>query len=328
MREAVDEIVKCLTAEDLKGKLVVILAGYETQIAHMLAVNPGLQSRFARKIRFHNLTAAHVSELFLCKLQDRFSEIMTPGARAQLPRLCQHLTRTQGFSNGRDVETWARKVTRKAAGSNAAAIDDRMLHETLMDLVSERESNAHAAHAATSAPRTQPTPQAQDSASARPPPAAVTAAAPPTIDRQPAQPPPAATATAAASGPAVNVVKGQSLFSDLPSDQLRHLQTVLDSFGLSSEAGTHALCAGGIDGPMGAALMHALQQQCSMHPAIARQLLERWIEAQRQLEEQVQEARRRRLRPIWRCGVCGRADKPFIACYVAPYIVRLEAVDE
>ena len=30
--------------------------------------------------------------------------------------------------------------------------------------------------------------------------------------------------------------------------------------------------------------------------------------------------------PIWRCGVCGRADKPWIACYVAPFIVRYEKV--
>jgi hypothetical protein len=28
------------------------------------------------------------------------------------------------------------------------------------------------------------------------------------------------------------------------------------------------------------------------------------------------------MQAIWRCGVCGRADKPYIACWVAPYIVR------
>jgi hypothetical protein len=28
--------------------------------------------------------------------------------------------------------------------------------------------------------------------------------------------------------------------------------------------------------------------------------------------------------PIWRCAVCGAADKPYIACYVAPYVVRYE----
>jgi hypothetical protein len=29
---------------------------------------------------------------------------------------------------------------------------------------------------------------------------------------------------------------------------------------------------------------------------------------------------------IWRCGACGRADKPYIACFVAPYIVRYDEV--
>ena len=30
--------------------------------------------------------------------------------------------------------------------------------------------------------------------------------------------------------------------------------------------------------------------------------------------------------PIWPCGVCGLADTPWIACYVAPFIVRYEAI--
>ena len=36
--------------------------------------------------------------------------------------------------------------------------------------------------------------------------------------------------------------------------------------------------------------------------------------------------RRKALVPIWRCSVCGRADKPYIACYVAPFILRYEEV--
>lgn len=41
MTEAVDEMVKCLTAEEFKGKLLVILAGYEKDMEGMLATNPG-----------------------------------------------------------------------------------------------------------------------------------------------------------------------------------------------------------------------------------------------------------------------------------------------
>ena len=37
--------------------------------------------------------------------------------------------------------------------------------------------------------------------------------------------------------------------------------------------------------------------------------------------------KRRALCPIWRCSVCGRADKPYIACYVAPYVVGYEMFD-
>lgn len=39
MSEAVDELVKCLTHADFQSKMVVILAGYESDIDDMLAVN-------------------------------------------------------------------------------------------------------------------------------------------------------------------------------------------------------------------------------------------------------------------------------------------------
>jgi hypothetical protein len=37
--------------------------------------------------------------------------------------------------------------------------------------------------------------------------------------------------------------------------------------------------------------------------------------------------KRRALCPIWRCRVCGRADKPYIACYVAPFVVGYAEFD-
>lgn len=50
----------------------------------------------------------------------------------------------------------------------------------------------------------------------------------------------------------------------------------------------------------------------------------------REQEKEVELAKatkRKALLPIWRCGVCGRADKPYIACYVAPFIVRYEGIE-
>jgi len=41
-------------------------------------------------------------------------------------------------------------------------------------------------------------------------------------------------------------------------------------------------------------------------------------------KEKAKAENRAALVPIWRCAVCGRADISYIACYVAPFIVRYE----
>ena len=48
------------------------------------------------------------------------------------------------------------------------------------------------------------------------------------------------------------------------------------------------------------------------------------IENEEKKLEAAKKTKKRGLVPIWRCGVCGRADQPYIACYVQPYIVRYE----
>src|SRR5258708_971367 len=54
-KEAIDEIVSLLTDERYKGKIIVILAGYDNDINELLAVNRGLSSRFTEEVIFVNL---------------------------------------------------------------------------------------------------------------------------------------------------------------------------------------------------------------------------------------------------------------------------------
>ncbi|KAK0188464.1 P-loop containing nucleoside triphosphate hydrolase protein [Armillaria mellea] len=54
-KEAIDEIVDLLTQDRIKGKIVVILAGYDEDINELLSVNRGLSSRFPEEIVFQNL---------------------------------------------------------------------------------------------------------------------------------------------------------------------------------------------------------------------------------------------------------------------------------
>ena len=55
-KEAIDELVDCLTKPQFLGKLVVILAGYDDGMNQLLEVNPGLSSRFPEEIVFRNMT--------------------------------------------------------------------------------------------------------------------------------------------------------------------------------------------------------------------------------------------------------------------------------
>ena len=45
MREVVDEMVNLLTEDKFRGKMLVILAGYDHEMDVMMATNPGLKSR-------------------------------------------------------------------------------------------------------------------------------------------------------------------------------------------------------------------------------------------------------------------------------------------
>lgn len=54
-KEAMDEIVDCITKPKYYQKLIIILAGYDTDINRLMAMNPGLTSRFPESIEFHGL---------------------------------------------------------------------------------------------------------------------------------------------------------------------------------------------------------------------------------------------------------------------------------
>lgn len=74
-----------------------------------------------------------------------------------------------------------------------------------------------------------------------------------------------------------------------------------------------------------------LQIDTSISFADASAMLTKWQGLQQDLEAMIEKEKQKTrvvgTRPIWRCGVCGRADKPWIACYVAPFIVGYEHVD-
>ena len=117
--EAVSELVDCLTKPKFFGKIIVILAGYEDEMNTLLAMNPGLASRFPEEIMFDILPPAGCLEVLKKKLEDTGIEMPVmqqdedSADRKQLERLLRSLANTPGWGNARDVETLAKNIARK-----------------------------------------------------------------------------------------------------------------------------------------------------------------------------------------------------------------------
>ena len=114
MQEAVDEIVTLLTEERFRGKMVVIFAGYSGQMTELLdKVNPGLKSRVSDVIDFPDFsaTAAEIAQQQL--VQKRLT--LPPQMEAPLTLCMERLVAAPRWANGRDVETFVRRVAVECA---------------------------------------------------------------------------------------------------------------------------------------------------------------------------------------------------------------------
>jgi len=130
---------------------------------------------------------------------------------------------------------------------------------------------------------------------------------------------------------------GMDLWGGLPAAFLAEMQTVLEELGLNTAEGAAELAALPPDSPRFQQLAAELAGRLDMGIEEAAEALISWqkaqdaaraaAQAQQREADAARVAGRRALVPIWRCAVCGRADKPFIACYVSPFIVRYAMVD-
>jgi SpoVK/Ycf46/Vps4 family AAA+-type ATPase len=108
--EAVQALLK--RAEDDRENLIVILAGYDRQMEDFLASNPGLNSRFAMRIRFGSYSPAEMVELAHAQLARR-GESLDPEAARALARMMEDVGRRRladELGNGRFVRTLLEKA--------------------------------------------------------------------------------------------------------------------------------------------------------------------------------------------------------------------------
>jgi len=108
--EAVQALLK--RAEDERENLIVILAGYQRQMEDFLASNPGLNSRFAMRIRFGGYSPAELMALAQAALAQR-GESLDGEAVRELTKMMEDVGRRRiidELGNGRFVRNLLEKA--------------------------------------------------------------------------------------------------------------------------------------------------------------------------------------------------------------------------
>lgn len=119
-KEAIDTLLKRLT--DDKGKFICIVAGYTKEMHNFIDSNPGLQSRFNRKIVFEDYKPDELSEIFRNAVKKKKMQL-DADADAGLKNFFEgiFLSRDKNFGNAREVNRlFDEAVTRQ--GNRLAAV--------------------------------------------------------------------------------------------------------------------------------------------------------------------------------------------------------------
>lgn len=147
-KEAVDELVGLLTQDKFKGKVVVILAGYEEHINTLLSVNPGLSSRFPHEFVFTNISPEACLEILAKKLAA--DDVTLPALadptsilQQQLVSFIDQLCQLPSWGNARDMETVAKAVTGRTMQDQNSVQPDGTLLAKEVDVVKEFRAMLH-----------------------------------------------------------------------------------------------------------------------------------------------------------------------------------------
>ena len=98
--EAINTIVQEM--ENHRDKVIVIFAGYPTQMKQFLDRNPGLLSRIAFQVEFEDYTVDELCEITKLMLS-RKEMVITESAMSKLRKHFESVIRSNDYGNGRFV---------------------------------------------------------------------------------------------------------------------------------------------------------------------------------------------------------------------------------
>ena len=308
MTEVVDELCAKLTDDEFKGKLLVLLAGYDADMTEMLAVNPGLKSRFAERIFFHDLTPVATRDLLVLKLESKKIPLEKIDAESDaLLELATTLASSEGFANGRDVvsvceKTYAQVAKRSMQSDGreiSAHLDD--VENAIHGLISSREPQKTGLSCKTLGFSDQKTAsRSRESPSTK-------AVLEQTIEGDEEQ---------IEEDETVEGNPVENPFSTLRISHMKALNDIVDEMGWNTFEGIERLLSSKGD----TALIHQLMERLELSEDAALGIFEGWKKSHKEAKRQKLANKTMGMEAIWHCSVCGRGGKPKPICYFAPYI--------
>lgn len=121
-REAVDTLLKRM--EDYRDRIVVVVAGYPEEMERFLSSNPGLASRFGRRLAFDDFEPAELEVIFMRFVEDTGMNL-TAGATGKLRGFLKaaYDGRDDSFGNGRFVRNYFERCLERQADRLAPYAD-------------------------------------------------------------------------------------------------------------------------------------------------------------------------------------------------------------
>lgn len=113
-QEAIDTILKAM--EDNRGKFAVIVAGYTKPMETFLSSNPGLTSRFERKLEFNDFIPDELMTIFDSGCAEKELQV-DPKAKNGVQEIIdfQYANRDENFGNARDIRSLVDRLYESAS---------------------------------------------------------------------------------------------------------------------------------------------------------------------------------------------------------------------
>lgn len=134
--QALEKLMKRM--EDDRGRFVVIAAGYQTEMEHLLHINPGMRSRFTRFINIEDYSAEELTRILISFIEKKHYKF-TPKAEAIAKELVEklHAERDKNFANAREMRLLAQKICSRQAERISQLPPDEQTDEALLTIQAE-----------------------------------------------------------------------------------------------------------------------------------------------------------------------------------------------